>query len=122
MSTKTMTTQEVANRLIELCRKGQVQEAQEELFADNVTSHEPANSPTPPTFGREATLAKGKHFASLIEERFSGSFENPIVARDYFSFVCKLNASLKGMGRVDWDEICVFGVKDGKIISEQFFY
>jgi len=36
-----MTTQEVANRLIELCRKGQILEAQQELFADNVTSTEP---------------------------------------------------------------------------------
>ena len=118
----TMTTQEVANRLIELCRNGKVLEAQQELFADDVTSHEAAHSPTPPAIGKEAALAKGKHFASLIEEHFSGSFGDPIVGRDYFSFVCKLDATLKGMGRMNWDEICVFGVKDGKIISEQFFY
>ena len=119
---KTMTTQEVANRLIELCRKGQILEAQQELYGDAVTSHEAAHSPIPPAIGKEAVLAKGKNFASMIEERFSGAFEDPIVGRDYFSFVCKLDATLKGMGRVDWDEICVFGVKDGKIISEQFFY
>ncbi len=117
-----MTTQEVANRLVELCRKGQVLEAQQELFADDVTSHEPAHSPTPAAIGKEAALAKGKYFASSIEERYSGSFEDPIVAGNYFSFVCKLDAKLKGAGRVVWDEICVFGVKDGKIISEQFFY
>jgi hypothetical protein len=122
MSAKTMTTQEVANRLVELCRNGLILEAQQELFADDVTSHEPVNSPTPPAIGKEAVLTKGKHFASLIEERRSGSFEDPIVAGNYFSFVCKLDATLTGIGRVVWDEICVFGVKDGKVISEQFFY
>ena len=78
MTTKTMTTQEVANRLIELCRKGQVLEAQEELFAENVTSHEPAHSPTPPAIGRAAVLAKGKQFASMIEKRYSGYQSSPL--------------------------------------------
>lgn len=122
MSTKTMTTREVANRLIELCRQGQVLEAQQELYADEVTSVEPAHSPNPSVNGKEAVLAKGKHFASLIEERHGGSFEDPIVAGNYFSFVCKLDATLTGMGRIAWDEICVYEVKDGKVISEQFFY
>ena len=44
MATSTLTTQEVAARLVELCRKGQVLEAQEELFADEVTSYEPSHS------------------------------------------------------------------------------
>ena len=122
MATKTMTTREVADRLVELCRKGLILEAQEELFADDVTSHEPVNSQIPPAIGKEAVLAKGKQFASLIEERRSGSFEDPIIAGEYFSFVCKLDATLKGVGKVVWDEICVFGVKNGKVISEQFFY
>jgi len=33
-----------------------------------------------------------------------------------------LDATMKGMGRMKLEEICVFEVKDGKIISEQFFY
>lgn len=122
MTTKTMTTADVANRLVELCRSGKVLEAQQELFAENVVSHEPASTPNPVTVGKEAVMAKGKQFASLIEKRYSGSFEDPIVAGNYFTFVCKLDADVKGMGRVIWDEICVFGVKDGEIISEQFFY
>ena len=119
---KTMTTQEVATKLVSMCRKGQILEAQQELFSDNVTSYEPAHSPIPPAIGKEAVLTKGKNFASMIEVRHSGSFADPIVAGNYFSFVCKLDATLTGMGRVVWDEICVFGVKEGKIISEQFFY
>jgi len=119
---KTMTTQEVANRLVELCRKGQVLEAQEELFADDVVSHEPPHAANPLAIGKANVQAKGKQFASMIEERRSGSFSDPIIGGNYFSIVCKLDATLKGVGKVVWDEICVFGVKDGKVISEQFFY
>jgi hypothetical protein len=122
MTAITMTTQQVADRLVDLCRRGLILEAQQELFADDVTSHEPVSSQTPPAIGKEAVMAKGKHFASLIEERRSGSFDDPIVAGSYFSFVCKLDATLTGIGKIVWDEICVFGVKEGKVISEQFFY
>ena len=117
-----MTTQEVANRLVDLCRKGKVLQAQEELFAENVTSHEASHSPVPPALGREAVLTKGKNFAAMIEKTHSGFFSDPIVGGNYFSIVCKLDADLKGQGRMVWDEICVFGVKDGQVISEQFFY
>ena len=117
-----MTTQEVANRLVELCGKGQMLEAQQELYADEITSHEPAHSPTPPAIGKEAVLAKGKHFASNVVERYGNSFGDPIIAGNYFSIACSLDATFKERGRILTNEICVFGVKDGKVISEQFFY
>jgi len=119
---KIMTTQEVANRLVELCRKGQILEAQQELFAEDVTSLEPAHAPYPAAKGKKNVLEKGKQFASMIEERHSGSFSDPIVGGNYFSIVCKLDATMKGQGRRQLEEICVFGVKDGKVISEQFFF
>ena len=33
-----MTTQEVANRLVELCRTGQILQAQEELYGETIVS------------------------------------------------------------------------------------
>jgi len=119
---KNMTTQEVANRLVELCRKGQIIEAQQELFAEDVTSVEPAHAPYPMAKGKKNVLEKGKQFASMIEERHGGSFSDPIIGGNYFSIVCKLDATMKGQGRIQLEEICVFGVKEGKIISEQFFF
>jgi hypothetical protein len=118
----TMTIQEVANRLVELCRKGQVLEAQEELYGSDITSLEPAHTQAPPTIGKEAVLAKGKHFASTIEVRHGGSFGDPIIGGKYFSIACSLDATFKERGRMQIDEICVFEVKEGKVISEQFFY
>ena len=40
-----MTTQEIANRLVELCRAGQFETAQKELFATDIVSIEPFASP-----------------------------------------------------------------------------
>ncbi len=36
-----MTTQEIANRLVELCQKGDFETAQKELFAEDAVSIEP---------------------------------------------------------------------------------
>jgi ketosteroid isomerase-like protein len=33
-----------------------------------------------------------------------------------------MDVTMKGQGRMKMDEIAVYGVKDGKIVSEQFFY
>ena len=117
-----MTTQEVANRLVELCRKGQILEAQEELYGDEIVCVEPAHSPTPLTKGKEAVLAKVKMFASMIEERHGGHFGDPVVNGRYFCVPTSLDATLKGMGRMAIDELSVYEVKDGKIVFEQFFY
>jgi limonene-1,2-epoxide hydrolase len=33
-----------------------------------------------------------------------------------------LDATIKGMGRMTLEEVCVYEVKDGKIVVEQFFF
>ncbi|HET6993266.1 MAG TPA: nuclear transport factor 2 family protein [Bacteroidia bacterium] len=119
---KTMTTQQVANRLIELNRLGQMAKAQEELFADDVTSTEPAHGPIKSAKGKKAVQVKGAEFAAMIETRHGGSFSDPIVVGRFFSYSMTLDATFKGAGRMNLEEICVYEVKDGKIISEQFFY
>ena len=117
-----MTTQEVANRLVELCRKGQVLEAQAELYGDEIISTEPAHTLAPPTIGKSAVIAKGKHFASTILERHGGSFGDPIICGNYFSIACSIDATIKDRGRMQINEISVYEVKDGKVLSEHFFY
>ena len=117
-----MTTEQVANRLVEMCRKGQILEAQQELFSDDVSSIEPPHAPFPMAKGKKDVMEKGKNFAAMIEERHGGSFSDPIIGGNYFSIVCTLDATMKGQGRMQLEEICVFGVKDGKINFEQFFY
>ncbi|MCW3105168.1 MAG: hypothetical protein JWO09_3608 [Bacteroidetes bacterium] len=119
---KTMTTQEVADRLVELMRIGQVQQVQEELYADDVTSTEPSHSPVASAKGKIAVMQKGAEFAGMIETRHGGSFSDAVVGGRYFSCAMTLDATFKGKGRMNLEEICVFEVKDGKIVSDQFFF
>jgi SnoaL-like protein len=117
-----MTTQEVANRLVELCRQGKILEAQEELYGDDIVCVEPAHSPTPVTKGKVAVLEKGRRFASMIEERHGGHFADPVVNGRHFAVPTMIDATMTGRGRMKLEEISVYEVKDGKIVNEQFFY
>ena len=117
-----MTTQQVANRLVELCRTGQILEAQEELYADNIVCIEPEHAFAKSAKGKKAVIEKGKAFASMIEERHGGSFSDPLVQGKHFSIAMSLDATFKGMGRNQLEEVCVYEVKDGKIVFEQFHY
>ena len=74
-----MTTQEVANRLVELCSTWQIQQAQTELYGANMVNIEPAGAPVEKAVGLKAVVEKGKQFASMIEERHGGSITDPIV-------------------------------------------
>ena len=118
-----MTTQEVANKLVAYMRQGQIAEAQQALYADDIVSVEPAGAMAPPlTKGKAAVAEKGQQFASMIEERHGGSWSDPITGGRFISISMSLDATMKGMGRRQMDEVCVYEVKNGKIIHEQFFY
>jgi len=45
-----------------------------------------------------------------------------VVGGNFFSVAMGMDVTMKGAGRVKMDEIAVCEVKDGKIVSEQFFY
>jgi hypothetical protein len=45
----------------------------------------------------------------------------PIVATNSFAFIITMDVTMKGQERMKMPELCVYLVKDGKIISEQFF-
>ena len=122
---KTMTVQEIANRLVDLCRQGNYIAAQQELFSEDATNHEPENSPSPgPKHikGRDAIIAKGKQFQDMVEEVHGGSVSDPIVAGNHFAVAMGMDVTMKGQGRMKMDEIAVYEAKDGKIVKEQFFY
>ena len=117
-----MTTQEVANRLVELCRKGQIQQAGEELYGEDILSIEPDYAPTKTAKGKKAVGEKGMQLASMIEERHGLSITDPVITGKQFSMGMTLDATMKGQGRVLLEEICVYKVEDGKIVYEQFIY
>jgi hypothetical protein len=118
-----MTTQDVANKLVAYMRTGKMLDAQTELYADDIVCIEPEGGMAPHiTKGKAAVAEKGKQFASMIEERHGGTCSDPLVSKDFFTVAMTLDATMKGMGRMVLDELCVYQVKNGKIVFEQFFF
>jgi len=118
-----MTTQDVANRLHQLFNEGKWQEAQEELFTEDAESIEPPKAQGMQSVkGLDAVRKKGQQFNDMVEEMHGGYVSDPIVAGNYIAFAMGIDCTYKGMGRQKMDEICVYEVKDGKVVKEQFFY
>ncbi|GJM33834.1 MAG: hypothetical protein DHS20C18_28350 [Saprospiraceae bacterium] len=117
-----MTTKEIANRLVELCRKGQHEEAYKELFADNAVALEPEGFPNHEVKGKAALLKKNEDFGKMVIEMHDSSVSDPIVAGNHFSVSMMIDSTMKEQGRSKMEEICLYEVKDGKIVKEQFFY
>ncbi len=119
-----MTTQQIADRLHELCSQGKYETAQKELYADNAVSIEPKGAMGVPerVEGMEAIIAKGHAFEATVEEYHSVSAGMPIVSNNFIAMTMDLDITMKGWGRMNLNEIGVYEVKDDKIISEQFFY
>jgi hypothetical protein len=118
-----MSTQQIANRLSELCNKGEFEAAQKELFADNAVSIEQHEAPgfAKETKGLKAILQKGQHWASTLEQVHGCSASKPLVAGNAIAMTLAMDVTMKGRGRMKLEEVSVYEVKDGKIASEQFF-
>ncbi|BAV05406.1 hypothetical protein SAMN05421788_105140 [Filimonas lacunae] len=121
-----MTTQQIADRYYELANKSQWVEILDELHDDNATCQEPekvaAMGVPVITSGKEAIKAKGAANRTRIEAIHSQSCSEPLVAGDFFTVVLKRDLTFKEKPRTQLEEIGVYHVKNGKIVSEQFFY
>ncbi len=118
-----MTTQDVADRFNELAQTGKWDQIQSELFADDATSTESDSMPGEKVVkGREGIKQKAVKFQEMTEEMHGGYSNKPQVAGNHFAVVMGMDVTMKGQGRMKMDEVAVYKVKDGKIVSEQFFY
>ncbi|MBC7782445.1 MAG: nuclear transport factor 2 family protein [Burkholderiales bacterium] len=119
-----MNTQQVADRLVELCRDGKNMQALDELYADDIVSTEMCAGPEMPKEMKGIEAIRGKSrwwYENHIVH--SGTTEGPLVAGAFFSVAFKYDITMKANNqRFMLEEIAVYRVKDGKIITEQFFY
>src|SRR4030095_9857719 len=118
-----MTTRQVAARFDELAQQEKWFEIQDELFSDHVKSIEPDNS----TYlkyaeGKASVRKKGEDWVKKIEDFHGAYTSNPIVSGNHFAVARSFDITVKGFGRVKISEVMLYEVKDGEIISEQFFY
>lgn len=118
-----MNIKEIADRLVELCSVGQFETAQKELFAEDVVSIEPYATPEfeKETKGLPAILEKGQKFEEMVQTMHHLEMSAPLVATSSFAVTMRMDVTMKEKGQMDMTELCVYKVKDGKIISEEFF-
>jgi len=118
-----MTTTEVASRFNELARQEKWFEIQDEFFADNVRSIDPPGSPYfGYAEGKDAVRKKGQDFVSRITAFHGASTSEPVVAGNHFAVGREMDITVAGHGRIQVNEIMVYEVKEGRIVSEQFIY
>ena len=125
MSTTALSTMEIANTLVEMCRQGKNHDAIRQLYADDVVSVEagvPSPEMSPITTGRDAVLAKGEWWMNnhdIHDAQVTGPWPNG----DQFVVIFKYDVTFKPAARrFVMEEAALYTVKDGKVVHESFFY
>jgi ketosteroid isomerase-like protein len=120
-----MDTPQIANRLVALCREGKFDQCYDELFAEdaeNIEMPELADGPLGNARGLAAMRRKAEAWSEGVEQVHSSSIGEPVIAGNWFALPMTMDVTLKGRGRMAMDELCLYRVRDGKIVREQFFY
>ncbi len=119
-----MTTMEVGQQLVELCRNGEIMKAVELLYSPDIVSIEPQASPgaSPETHGLDGIKKKNQWWTDnhIIH---SAICEGPYPHGDRFVVRFDYEVTNKSMNqRFKMAEAALYTVKDGKIVKEEFFY
>jgi uncharacterized protein with von Willebrand factor type A (vWA) domain len=121
-TTSMMTVQEIADRLVGLCRSGRHDQAYQELFAKHASGHEMPQYPDSVTEGLDALLAKSAAWAENMGTILSMEVTDPLVYASHFAVGMGMEVEKADGTRSHEQEMCVYTVEDGKIISERFIY
>ena len=117
-----MKTEEVAKKVVELCRKQAWKEAVDTLYADNIVSVEAQGMEggSPETHGIEGVQKKVDWWTNTMEVH-SFKVSGPFVAHDRFAVQFDVDVTDKNSKkRFQMSEVGVYTVKDGKIVREEF--
>jgi hypothetical protein len=118
-----MTTQEVAARFHELAQQEKWFEIQDVFFSEDVRSIEPPGSPyLSDAEGKIPVRQKGEAFVGRIEAFHGASTTAPVVGGNFFAVGREIDITVKPHGRIQMKQIMMYEVRDGKIVSERFFY
>ena len=117
-----MNTQQIATRLVQLCRENKNIDAINELYSDDIISKEPKGSDREITKGKADIIAKNEEWVNSLQEVHSEDISEPLIADNFFCISMYFDATYKEHGRMAFTELCVYQVKDGKIVAEEFFY
>ncbi|HEV2097279.1 MAG TPA: nuclear transport factor 2 family protein [Chthoniobacterales bacterium] len=117
-----MNTEQVAQKVVELCRKQAWREAIDSLYADDIVSVEASSmgGGPPETHGIEGVRQKTEWWTNHMEVH-STKVSGPFVAHDRFVVQFDVDVTDKNSKkRMQMSEVGVYMVKDGKIVREEF--
>ncbi|MFP2996362.1 SnoaL-like domain-containing protein [Spongiivirga sp. MCCC 1A20706] len=117
-----MTTKEVADRLVSLCREGKYEEAYNELYAENCISQEMPGMPNALAEGKEQIIKDFHQWQNNIQEMHGGEVGDPMVAGNHFAIPMSYDITFKEGGRQAMEEICMYQVQNGQITKASYHY
>ena len=118
-----MTTTEIANKLVSLCKQGKDHEALA-MYAPDAISVEAHMPPGMDRVSRGVAAIKGKsQWFYDNHTMHSAVVAGPWPHDDRFIVGFKMDVTFKATGvRSTMEEMALYSVKNGKIVSEEFFY
>mgnify|MGYP000061152204 CR=1 FL=1 len=118
-----MEIQEIADKLVSLCREGKNEEAYKTLFAENASAHDHGNPNAPIRTGLSNLLEGYHYFQNMIKEVNSSVVTDPTIISPHY-FACGMGIDYTGTNgeRHVMNELCVYEVRNGKIAKEIFYY
>ena len=116
-----MNTEEVATKLVELCRKGEWRKALD-LYSNDIVSVEARDMENMPAEMRGIDQVRGKtDWWENNMEVHNAKVTGPFVARDTFVVQFDIDATEKASGkRMPLSEVGIYKVKDSKVAREEF--
>ena len=122
-----MTTKEVADRLVALCRAGRNVEAVETLLSPAVVSVEAIGHQTMPAVmtGREAVRGKNEWWVAnhkIHRTSVQGPYPNGDRFAVIFDFEVTPKVGATAGKRMRMQEVALYTVADGAVVREEFFY
>jgi ketosteroid isomerase-like protein len=117
-----MSTEEVAKKLVEYCRKSEWMKAIDDLYAKDVVSVEAQAMENMPAEMRGIDQVRGKtEWWEKQMEVHSAKVTGPFVARDTFVVQFDVDVTEKASKkRMQMSEVGIYTVKDGKVAREEF--
>lgn len=115
---------DVAQGLVELCRKGQFLEAINKYYSGDIVSVEPVSMPNMPAEMSGIDQIRGKNeWFGANNEVHGITVDGPYVGSDQFAARMQLDVTPKHTGqRITMTEMCLYTVKGDKIVREEFYY
>ncbi len=117
-----MTTQEVADRYMELNATATGIEIQQELYDDEIECIEPPHAPMGGAKGKAAVMERLQGWYANVAEMHESKTTQPVVMGNYFSLGMMVDLTTKDGTRQRLEEMCLYEVRNGKIVKEQYFY